>query len=329
MSLGEPNRNVVLVLDGGFSTQLAEHVGTTADGDPLWSAKFLQTHPDEVLKTHLDFLRAGADIISTNTYQASITGFVKYLGVTSEEGYTLIQSAVTLAKKARDIYLEQFKGDISQTPPNPNPLIAGSVGSYGAFLHDGSEYRGNYADKTSKHMMKEWHQPRIEALIEAGVDLLAFETMPCLKEAEVLVELLKEYPKIKAWLSFSCKDEKTLAHGEDFITAANKCYDINPEQLIAVGTNCCSPLIIENLFKSVNDDRSDPIPLITYPNSGEKYIVGKGWQEKDKCIELHSFVPSWLNLGVRYIGGCCRTSQNDIANIRTKVDNWLKKKVNQ
>lgn len=85
------------------------------------------------------------------------------------------------------------------------PLIVGSVGPYGASLHDASEYSGAYADTTSVQVMKEWHIPRINALIEAGVDLLALETIPCKAEAVMLTELLKEYPSINAWLSFSCR----------------------------------------------------------------------------------------------------------------------------
>ncbi|KAL1457543.1 hypothetical protein WDU94_007759, partial [Cyamophila willieti] len=83
--------------------------------------------------------------------------------------------------------------------------IAGSVGPYGASLRDGSEYRGDYTDRVTATRMREWHRPRIEALVEAGVDILAFETIPSSKEAMVLLELLKEWPNQKAWLSFSCK----------------------------------------------------------------------------------------------------------------------------
>lgn len=86
-----------------------------------------------------------------------------------------------------------------------NILIAGSVGPYGATLHDGSEYTGSYKDSVIFDELKEWHKPRISTLIEAGVDLLAFETLPCKKEAEVLLDILKEYPNMKAWLSFNCK----------------------------------------------------------------------------------------------------------------------------
>jgi S-methylmethionine-dependent homocysteine/selenocysteine methylase len=84
-------------------------------------------------------------------------------------------------------------------------LIAGSVGPYGSALHDGSEYTGSYMAHASPKEMADWHRPRIQALVEAGVDILAFETIPAQSEGEVLVELLKEFPEQKAWLSFSCK----------------------------------------------------------------------------------------------------------------------------
>lgn len=53
--------------------------------------------------------------------------------------------------------------------------------------------------------MKAWHRPRVQALVEAGVDLLALETIPCQEEAEMLCDLLREFPHIKAWIAFSCK----------------------------------------------------------------------------------------------------------------------------
>lgn len=84
-------------------------------------------------------------------------------------------------------------------------LIVGSIGPYGAYLHDGSEYTGAYESSISTTTLKEWHRPRVKALIEAGVDLLAFETIPCKTEAVILIELIKEYPNAKTWLSFSCK----------------------------------------------------------------------------------------------------------------------------
>lgn len=323
--LSSGKTSTVYVLDAGFSGQLSRHVGTNPDGDPLWCSKFLQTNPDDVFKTHLDFLRAGSDIISTNTYQASVAGFVKYLGVTPEEGYGIIMRAVDLAKRARETYNDECR---LTNKPVRNIQIAGSIGPYGAYLHDGSEYNGSYADKVSTEKMKEWHAPRLSALVTGGVDLIAFETLPCRKEAEVLVEMLKEYPHMKGYLSFSCKGENSLVNGEDFKTVVKKCWDMNPNQLIAVGVNCCPPTIVAKLFKGINDDEQYKIPFITYPNSGEKYKPEEGWVEADKCEPLANFVQEWLDLGVRYIGGCCRTYDTDIVEIIKQVQVWLDDKTN-
>lgn len=93
---------------------------------------------------------------------------------------------------------------------NQRPLIVGSVGPYGASLHDASEYTGSYAATVSQDEMKRWHRPRIEALVTAGVDVLALETIPCASEAEMLVDFIKEFPNVKAWLSFSCRVSKSF-----------------------------------------------------------------------------------------------------------------------
>ncbi|KAJ8980883.1 hypothetical protein NQ317_011266 [Molorchus minor] len=235
----------IVVLDGGFATQLSCHVQQPIDGDVLWSARFLATDHEAVIDTHLDFLRAGADLIMTNTYQASVDLFMKHLNMTEQQSYDLIKQAVDLARTAVKRYEEEFPG-------TRRPLIAGSVGPYGASLHDGSEYTGSYAKTTSLQTMMDWHLPRIKALVEGGVDLLAIETIPCKIEAEMLVNLLKEqFPNTKAWLSFSvAQDGKSTAIGENFQEVAKYLYDLNPDQLVAVGVNCTAPRLIESFISA-------------------------------------------------------------------------------
>lgn len=92
----------VVVIDGGFASQLTLHVGNRVDGDPLWSARFNATQPQAVVQTHLDFLRAGAECILTNTYQASVEGYMEHLHLDREESVQLIRRAVQLAQEARD-----------------------------------------------------------------------------------------------------------------------------------------------------------------------------------------------------------------------------------
>lgn len=310
----------IKVIDGGFSTQLSTHVDEKIDGDPLWTARFLIMNSNAVFATHLDFLRAGADIIQTNTYQATIDGFVKYLKITEKEGLQIIRQAVDYAKDAVNVYIEEIKDNANVT--NRKPLIAGSCGPYGACLHDGSEYTGSYGARVSREFLIDWHRPRIRALLDQGVDLLAIETIPCVREAEAVIDLLKEFPNARAWLSFSCKDDgKSLADGSDFQETAVRCYkNALPGQIIAIGVNCIAPHLITTLFKGINKGTDDFIPLVVYPNSGEKYVVSEGWKKEGETPSLHEFIDEWLDLGVRYIGGCCRTYATDIKKIRSKVD---------
>lgn len=307
----------IIVLDGGFATQLSCHVSQQIDGDVLWSARFLATDQEAVIDSHLDFLRAGADVIMTNSYQACLELFVKHLNLTKEESYNLIKKSVELAQIARNRFTEEF-------PNSRRPLIAGSIGPYGASLHDGSEYSGSYAKTTTVETMREWHIPRIRALIEGGVDILGLETIPCKAEAVMLVQLLKDqFSDMRAWLTFSCsQDGKTIAFGENFQEVAKYCYDLHPTKLVAVGVNCLAPRLVEPLLSGLNKDRKEAIPMIVYPNSGESYTVELGWINRDKCEPVETYVSKWLDLGVRWIGGCCRTYAADVHRIRREVEKW-------
>lgn len=166
------NTENVLVLDGGFSTQLSTHVSVPIDKDPLWTARCNFTHPRSVYQTHLDFLQAGANVILTNTYQASVEGYMQHLGLSQAESISLIKATVRLAHEARS----QFLRDKTNAKA---PWVVGSIGPYGAHLHDGSEYTGDYADTVDPEVIKNWHRVRIQAVLEAGVDALAIETIPC------------------------------------------------------------------------------------------------------------------------------------------------------
>uniref|UniRef100_A0A3Q3VWE7 Hcy-binding domain-containing protein n=1 Tax=Mola mola TaxID=94237 RepID=A0A3Q3VWE7_MOLML len=252
-----------LILDGGLATEL-EAQGAKLQGDPLWSARLLHTDPQAIKDAHYRFLFSGAEVITTATYQASVTGFVQHLNVGSEGARELLASGVLLAKET----VERF---VSESHPagQRRPLVAGSVGPYGAFLFDGSEYTGAYAQEMSVEDLKAWHRPQTECLAAAGPDLLAFETIPSIKEAEAVVELLREFPNTKAWLSFSCKDGTHLSDGSPF-SAAVLIANRSP-QLVAVGVNCCSPALVEPLLDSASSLLSPDMRWVVYPNSGEEW----------------------------------------------------------
>lgn len=309
------NQNKVFLLDGSFGSQLIKYTKKNIDIDPLWTARALYLNPDAVIKVHMDFIKAGANIIETNSYQASIPGFMKYLNISEKESYELIKKSVYLVKEAIKLCKEEGFKDV--------PLIAGSVGAYGAFLHDGSEYTGSYIDTVSEEELVNFHKPRIAALIEGGIDLLAIETIPCKKEAEIIVDLLKEFPSIKAWLSFTCQSNNiTTAYGETLGEAVKNCYEKNPQQILAVGVNCIAPSSVESLLKDINLKIKNQVPLIAYANSGEIYQAGIGWHHSKESLE--PYIPLWLNLGVKYIGACCRVCADDISKIGDEIKKWKK-----
>src|SRR5579883_2906859 len=152
----------VLLLDGALATELERRGADLADA--LWSARCLLERPALIRDVHLDYLRAGADIITTATYQATFEGFARR-GLSREQAARLMRLAVELAREAR----EQHAAEAA--PGAPAPLIAASVGPYGAMLADGSEYRGDYG--LTDEALAAFHRPRLEVLARAGADLIA------------------------------------------------------------------------------------------------------------------------------------------------------------
>ncbi|XP_014292991.1 homocysteine S-methyltransferase YbgG isoform X2 [Halyomorpha halys] len=308
--------NNIKLLDGGFSNQLAKYVNGDIDGHPLWTSKFVVTDKEKCINAHRDFIR-GAEIIRTATYYASIEGYAKHLRLTKEQAIKAIKDAVVVAKTA--IKMEEEKTGIHK-----EILVVGSAGPYAVKYHEGSEYTGSYADQVSEDQLLDWHRPKIEALISGGVDLLAFETIPCKKEAIALTKLLQEFPNTRAWISFSIKNAKEISSGENFVEAATECWKIASKQLVAIGVNCLAPeLVVPLLAKLLRADPS--IPLLVCPNSGETIdAVNYRWI-KGSTRNVADYVEEWLNLGVSYIGGCCRTNAEDTQQMLQQINQWKNK----
>lgn len=294
------NRYPALVIDGALATEL-ERRGCDLR-DELWSAKILLEQPQVIKQVHLDYFRAGADCAITASYQATIEGFVKR-GLTSEEAVQLIQKSVKLAMDARD----EFWADKTNQSGRVRPLVAASVGPYGAFLADGSEYRGNYG-LTVKELM-DFHRPRMRALVEAGADLLACETIPCLVEAQAISQLLKEFPGTVAWISFTARDEKHVSEGQAFVDCVKQLDSYT--QIAAVGINCTSPKHIVSLIREAKQVTEKPI--LVYPNSGETYdATTNHWNGVPVPNSFGEQAREWYQAGAQLIGGCCRTTPDDI-----------------
>ncbi|MBI2332479.1 MAG: homocysteine S-methyltransferase, partial [Chloroflexi bacterium] len=179
------NNQRVAIIDGAMATEL-ERRGCDLN-DALWSAKVLLEQPELIRAVHLDYFNAGADFAITASYQATVEGFAQR-GLSREQAFDLIKKSVQLAQEARDEFWSKEENRVGRV----RPLVAGSVGPYGAYLADGSEYRGDY--NLTEDELIAFHRPRVEALIASGADLLACETIPCLIEARALIRLLAEFP---------------------------------------------------------------------------------------------------------------------------------------
>lgn len=293
----------LMILDGALATEL-ENRGCKIN-DSLWSAKILAESPEIIEKVHYDYFAAGADCAITASYQATIDGFVKK-GYSEAEAVSLIQNSVKIAKKARD----EFWAACSNKTSRPVPLVAGSVGPYGAYLADGSEYRGNYG--LTEEALKDFHRPRMKILVEEGVDVLACETFPSLIEAKAVTALLNEFPDVFCWVSFSAKNEHEISDGTPIAECAK--YLDTCAQVAAIGINCTAPQYIESLISDVQKYTNKPV--VVYPNSGEEYDAQeKTWLGHSSCDAYSCSAKSWFKAGAKLIGGCCRTSPADIAAI--------------
>lgn len=292
----------IMVADGAMATEL-ERMGCDLN-DSLWSAKVLAEQPELIGKVHRSYFEAGADCGITASYQATIDGFCKR-GFTEAEAEELIRRSVDIMVKERADWWQAEGKDSGRA----YPLVCASVGPYGAYLADGSEYRGNYG--VSKEELRNFHKRRMELLWDAGTDLFAVETIPCLEEAIVAAELTQEMDAA-CWISFSCKNEAEISDGTKIAHCAKalEAYDC----VKAIGINCTAPHFVASLIKEIKNNSTKPI--IVYPNSGEEYDpVTKTWHgNKDgKCY--CDFAAEWIAAGAKIVGGCCRTTPENIREV--------------
>lgn len=290
----------VVVLDGAMGTELAQRGADL--NDPLWSARLLAEQPDLIRAVHADYYAAGADVATTASYQATFEGFARR-GINPERAADLMRLSVALAVEARDA----FWSDPANRAGRPRPLVAASVGPYGAFLADGSEYRGDYGLSIADLM--DFHRPRMAVLAASGADILACETIPCLDEARAVVRLLDEFAGVWAWVSFSARDDESTNYGDKISDCAAE-IGAHP-QVAAVGVNCTAPEYIPVLVRAMH--AATDTPILTYPNSGETYDpASKTWHGDGACATFAADALAWYAAGARVIGGCCRTTPDHI-----------------
>jgi homocysteine S-methyltransferase len=256
--------------------------------------------PHEVAAVHEAYYCAGADVATTASYQASVPGLMA-AGLEKGEAEAAIRASITIARDVRDRLAEEVGREL---------LVAASVGPYGAYLADGSEYRGRYGVPAAT--LRDFHAPRLELLAGAGPDLLAVETVPDADEAEVLVPLLAELG-VPAWFSYAVTGGTTRA-GQPLSEAYAVVADC--PALVAVGVNCSAPRDVAGALAIAREVTGRP--GVAYPNLGERWDnathtwVGDGEFDVD-------LAPGWVDLGAAMVGGCCRVGPDQISALRAAL----------
>jgi len=285
----------VRVLDGGMASEL-EFLGAQIDG-PLWSAHVLEDAPEKVVAVHRAYLEAGAEILLTASYQVSRMGY-RELGLNRTRADGALRRAVKLARMAAAEF------------PERRVVVAASLGPYGAVLHNGAEYHGNYG--VGSRELVEFHRERIEVLAEAGEaapDLLGFETLPSLEEAEAIGRALAFWPDLAAWFCFTAKDERHVAHGERLADCASAVAQF--PQTVAIGVNCTQPALIPALIGELR--KASDKPVVVYPNSGECWDAeARCWTGTGDPASFGRNSIEWFAAGAHIVGGCCRTRPEHI-----------------
>ena len=277
-----------------------EHQGVDT-ANQLWTATALVNNLPAVYRTHMDYFKAGAQLVITDTYQANVDAFVKD-GYSTADALQFIRNGVKIAQQARDDY-EQATGI--------HNFVAGTVGPYGAYLADGNEYRGEYDLSDDAYL--NFHLPRLTAILDEQPDCLAIETQPKLDEVLVLLNYLqKTQPTLPVYVSFTLHDDHTISDGTSLQTAITTLN--NYSQVFAVGVNCVSPLLVTPALDEIGKYTTKP--LVAYPNLGSAYNPQiKQWEDIHQHFDFTQLAQEWYDHGGRLIGGCCTTGPQQIKEV--------------
>lgn len=282
------NLSKPLVLDGPMGTLLIER-GIDL-GSKLWSALGLINSPNEVKKIHKEYIEAGADIITTNTFRTN--PYAIKLSNTSFSAKELVNKAVQLAKE-------------SIVESGRKVLIAGS----------NAPADDCYLTKRliSLDEVFENHNMHIQNLIEAEVDFILNETFGDKDEIDIVCSICKE-KKFPFAVSVLINSDLKTFFGQNLFETIEMIYNYEP---IFISLNCSRPEFILKALKILKDFS----PFGVYPNLGsiESFQSGKLVRDFPKG-QLEDFVKILVENGVRVIGVCCGGNPDDIRTIRNLVD---------
>ena len=320
-------KNRILVLDGAMGTMIQKLKFDESDyrghrfKDYNLSLKgnndlLSLTQPDAILNIHKEYLKAGADIIETNTFSSTSIAMADY-GMESLV-YELNFESAKLAKKAT----EKFNID------NKPRFVAGSIGPTNKTASMSPDVNNpGYREVNFDDLVKSYTE-QIEALINGGVDILLVETVFDTLNAKAALFAIENYKKKNSldtpvMLSGTITDAsgRTLSGQtlEAFVTS------ISHINLLSIGLNCA--LGAEQLYPYIKKiSMISDLPISVHPNAGLPNEFGEYDQNPE---QMQNLIKDYLqNSLVNIVGGCCGTTPDHIELISEIANNYSIRKTN-
>ena len=279
--------NGIIILDGGIGGEL-EKIGAIMDKD-LWCGKCSVDNPDKLLKVHENYINAGVDVITTNTYATTPISMNEY-------GYENLTNE--LNKKSVEIAKQAVNNSDREI------AVAGSVSTSGSW------------DKLEINQLKTGFTEHLKILTDAGVDLIILEAMTSKNSTvETIIECSLQI-NLPIWLSISCafnKEDEKLMHGyqENIENSKAKFYDDFAKSIKQFSSMHKGPILVahsdikvtKSAVKTIKENHKGVIGA--YPNNG--YFEKPKWKlvENISPTDYLNEAKSWVSNGAQIIGGCC------------------------
>lgn len=279
-----------VIFDGAMGTELLNR-GFSLDFPLEWANV---TRPELVKQIHTDYILAGASSIETNTFGANECK-LKVFGFENEVE-RINRSAVRIAKETAD----------------DKVYVIGSVGPLGKPVGSGFEIDDRRA--------KEVYKRQLYFLLDEGVDAIIFETAASTHEVQIAIEALKELnDEIPYIIQFSFTKDLSTIYGEDIYRVIEFLKSTDAD---IVGLNCGNgPQKTLEALKIFSQNLKGPFSV--QPNAGYPQLVQGRLVYSTSAKYFASFVPEYIKLGAKVVGGCCGTTPEHIKAIKEKIKEFL------
>ena len=280
-----------LLLSGGLGTELLRRGHATPL--PLWSTAVLLEQPDAIRRLHADYVRAGAGLVTANTFRTARASVAPH-GLTAR---ALTRQAVELARAgARDAV------------PEGSVLVAGSLGPVADC------YRPDLVP--DEPTLRAEHGLHVGSLVAARADLVLVETMNTIREAVAALGAARA-GLLPAMISFVVDAEAQLLSGESLADAIGA---VEPYAPLAILVNCCAPSHATAALDTLAARTTGPFGA--YGNGAGQPDDEQGWRFEGGHADGAYITEArrWLAQGASVIGGCCGTGPETIQALRALLD---------